>query len=98
MTQGLLSMLRNQGSVKEEHKINTYIINVQLKAKLRKYISKVSLLPTGLKEENELFFDIIKRVKKSLSKGIIPYGTRLVSRYIHWLMKDYIEKQNDNKI
>ena len=90
LTQGLLGMLRNQGSVKEEHKINNYISNVRLKRELKQYINEVPLLGV----EVDLFKNIINRVEKNLKKGIIPYGTRKIEKYLYWKLKNQI-RDND---
>ncbi len=98
----LIGMLRNQGSVKEEHKISNYLDQVQLKAKLSAHLNLLKIPIDDSEEELELFKEITHHVDKALMRGMIPLGTRDIGKYFFWKaqeeLKQDMERSHKEKI
>jgi predicted acylesterase/phospholipase RssA len=96
LTGRLIGMLRNQGSVKEEHKISNYLDQVQLKARLSAHLNQLQIPIDDSKEELELFKEIIHHVEKALLRGEIPLGTRDIGKYLFWTAQDELKRYMDS--
>ncbi len=84
LTSQLISMLRHQGAVKEEHKISDYLDKVRLRAKLRNHLNQLYIPIDDSTEELALFKEIVYHVDRVLMRGIIPLGTRDIGKYLFW--------------
>jgi hypothetical protein len=96
LTGRLIGMLRNQGSVKEEHKISNYLDQVQLKARLSAHLNQLEIPIDDSVEELELFKEIIHHVEKALLRGEIPLGTRDIGKYLFWTAQDELKQDMES--
>ncbi len=93
LTSMVVGLLRNQGSVKEEYKINNYLETLQLKKSLENHLSNLSVQFTGESDEIELIRAIIAHVRDTLKRNYIPYGTRNISEFFLWAISDQLDKE-----
>lgn len=87
-----IGLLRNQGSIKEEHKINNFLETVVLKKALEKHLSLLDINLTNQPDERDLFKKIFKHLSGKLKTSEIPYGTRELEEYFMWSVKRQIQK------
>ena len=87
-----IGLLRNQGSIKEEHKINNFLETVVLKKSLEKHLSLLNINLTNQPDERDLFKKIFKHLSGKLKTSEIPYGTRELEEYFMWSVKRQIQK------
>ena len=87
-----VGLLRNQGSIKEEHKINNFLETVVLKKALEKHLSLLDINLTNQPDERDLFKKIFKHLSSKLKTSEIPYGTRELEEYFMWSVKRQIQK------
>ena len=90
----VVGLLRNQGSVKEEYKINNYLETLQLKKTLENHLSNLPVQFTGESDEIDLICAIITHVRDSLKRNYIPYGTRDIAEYFLWAISDQLDKED----
>lgn len=85
----LVSVLRNQGSVKEELKIDAFVENLKLKTALYNYMAKWNLpsIPDEPEVEVHMLKKLIDLVELTLSRDAIPPGTRRLDEYLLWHVK-----------
>ncbi|MEL7119003.1 MAG: patatin-like phospholipase family protein [Bacteroidota bacterium] len=92
LTARLIGMLRNQGSVKEEHKINDYLSRVRLKNVINNHIENLTIDIDNSDEELFMIIGIMKHLKNALKRDMIPFGTRNICEYLLWSSNMALEK------
>lgn len=95
ITSSIISMLKRQGSIKEEHKSDRFVENSNLNNQLQKYLFATE---TTYSDRPELIETAVKKIGIFLGKDVIPAGTRKVHRYLLWLAKRKVRNEEGKMI
>ena len=88
----LISVLRDQGALKEENKSLNYLENLKVKAALSDYIHKIRINVNNQQELNRLVDQIVTKITNDLKRSYIPPGTRNLSTFFNYHLKKIYEE------
>lgn len=85
----IINVLRNEGSVVEEDKINSFLKNANVLTSVQAYLNQVKFTVTEPDQHLKLFKDIIERLQKDFEDRQIPLFNRDIVKILYQKAQKY---------